>query len=89
MAEVNRQAVAARLGDHIRRNLSHDPDQPISGDTPLISSGLLDSLSLVEVLVFVEDTFGVVIPDEAATAEAMDSVDRIVQLMEVYRATPV
>jgi acyl carrier protein len=82
-------AVAERLGDHIRRNLSHDPDQAISADTPLISSGLLDSLSLVEVLVFVEDTFGVVIPDEAATAEAMDSVRRIVQLMDVYRASRV
>jgi acyl carrier protein len=41
--------------------------------TPLISSGLVDSFSLIKVLAFVEDEFRILIPDEAATAAAMDS----------------
>ena len=53
-------------------------------ETPLISSGLVDSFSLIKVLAFIEDEFGVVIPDEAATANAMDSIERILNLMEAY-----
>ena len=53
-------------------------------DTPLVSSGLVDSLSLIAVLNFVEDRFGVVIPDEAATAESMDSLRHILALVEAH-----
>ncbi len=35
-------------------------------------------------LAFVEDEFGIVIPDEAATAAAMDSIELIVKLMDTY-----
>jgi acyl carrier protein len=78
-----------RLADHIRRHLSRDPSLAIGADTPLISSGLLDSLSLISVLAFIEDEFAVVIPDEAASAEAMDTVRRIVGLMDAYRPSAI
>jgi acyl carrier protein len=77
----------ARLADFIRLNVSRNPARAIGADTPLVSSGLVDSLSLVKVLTFVEDEFHVVIPDEAATAEAMDSIASIVALMDRF-ATP-
>ncbi len=89
MSEPMVRNEAERLADHIRTNVSRDPRHVVDADTSLIASGLLDSLSLISVLAFIEDEFGVVIPDEAATAEAMDSVGRIVQLMDVYRQAAV
>ena len=35
-------------------------------------------------LAFIEDEFGIVIPDEAATAKAMDSIELILKLMDTY-----
>lgn len=77
---------AARLARFIHAEISKDSRQPVEAGTALISSGLVDSFSLVKVLAFVEDEFGIVIPDEAATAEAMDSIERILKLMAEYSA---
>lgn len=76
----------AKLADYIQRELSKDRRRPLDSDTPLISSGLVDSLSLIQVLAFIEDEFGVVIPDEAATAASMDTIRLIDQLIEAHSA---
>ena len=73
-----------KLARFIQSEVAKDSRQPVLPATPLISSGLVDSFSLIKVLAFVEDEFGVVIPDEAATAAAMDSIELIVKLMDTY-----
>ncbi len=77
-------AVAQKLVNFIQREVSKDPRRPILLSTPLVSSGMVDSFSLIKVLAFIEDELGVVIPDEAATAEAMDSVELILQLVRRF-----
>jgi fatty-acyl-CoA synthase len=74
----------ARLADYITRTLSRIPSLSLAPDTPLISSGLLDSVSLIQVLAFIEDEFEVTIPDQFITAEGMDSVASIVQLADTH-----
>jgi acyl carrier protein len=73
-----------KIAAFIQRELSKDKQQNIGQDTRFISSGLVDSFSLIRLLVFIEDEFGIVIPDEAATAEAMDSVSLILELMRKF-----
>jgi acyl carrier protein len=73
-----------KIAAFIQRELSKDKQQNIGQETLFISSGLVDSFSLIRLLVFIEDEFGIVIPDEAATAEAMDSVSLILELMEKF-----
>lgn len=77
-------ATSDKIADFIQRELSKDKNQMIGRETQFISSGLVDSFSLIRLLVFIEDEFGIVIPDEAATAEAMDSVFLILGLMEKF-----
>jgi acyl carrier protein/D-alanine--poly(phosphoribitol) ligase subunit 2 len=72
------------LAAYVRQTVAKDPRARIELDTPLITSGLVDSFSLVSVLAFIEDEFHVIIPDEAATAEAMNTVGLILQLIEAY-----
>jgi acyl carrier protein/D-alanine--poly(phosphoribitol) ligase subunit 2 len=72
------------LAQFLQDEVSKDPNRTLQPHTPLISSGLVDSFSLIKVLAFVEDEFGIVIPDEAATAKAMDSIEMILNLMETY-----
>jgi acyl carrier protein len=61
-----------------------DEDEEITYDTPLISSGYVDSFSMVSLLVFLENKFKIKIPPEKATPEAFDSVNRIVVLVNQY-----
>ena len=77
-------SISYKIADFIRRELSKDKNLMIERETKFISSGLVDSFSLIRLLVFIEDEFGIVIPDEAATAEAMDSVSLILELMQKF-----
>jgi len=54
---------------------------PVDADTPLISSGLVDSLSMVSLKVFLENTYHLRIPDQEASVEAFDSVSAIVRML--------
>jgi acyl carrier protein len=78
---------AQKLAHFIQSEVSKDPRQAVQPGTPLISSGLVDSFSLIKVLAFIEDEFGIVIPDEAATARSMDSIELIQKRMETYSDT--
>jgi acyl carrier protein/D-alanine--poly(phosphoribitol) ligase subunit 2 len=58
--------------------------EEITYDSPLISSGYVDSFSMVSLLVFLENKFKIKIPPEKATPEAFDSVNKIVELVNKY-----
>ena len=49
----------ATLGQKVAAEILREPDRNIRPDEPLISSGLIDSMSLVDVAILVEDTYGV------------------------------
>jgi acyl carrier protein len=61
-----------------------DDDVAITYETPLISSGYVDSFSMVSLLVFLENKFRIKIPPSKATPEAFDSVNNIVALVNQY-----
>ena len=61
-----------------------DEDVEITYETPLISSGYVDSFSMVSLLVFLENKFKIKIPPSKATPEAFDSVNNIVGLVNQY-----
>ena len=62
--------------------LDDEDDEGISFDSPLISSGIVDSFSMVSLKRYLENKFKVQIPDARATAEAFDSVNNIVALLK-------
>jgi acyl carrier protein len=51
-------------------------------DTPLFSSGLLDSFALVAVLAFAERQFGVALAPENMTQANIDTVDGLARYIE-------
>jgi acyl carrier protein len=58
--------------------------EEITFDSPLISSGYVDSFSMVSLLVFLENKFKIKIPPEKASPEAFDTVNKIVELVNQY-----
>jgi acyl carrier protein/D-alanine--poly(phosphoribitol) ligase subunit 2 len=59
-------------------------DDDINYDSPLISSGTVDSFSMVSLKRFLENKYKISIPDDKATPEAFDSVNKIVTLVKQY-----
>jgi len=70
--------------NYVKKEYIDDDDVEIAYDTPLISSGYVDSFSMVSLLVFLEHKFKIKIPPSKATPEAFDSVNNIVALVEQY-----
>ena len=64
--------------------LDEDSDQEINENTPLISSGIVDSFSMVSLKTFLEKKFQIKIPDEKATTVAFDSVNNIIKLLKEF-----
>jgi acyl carrier protein/D-alanine--poly(phosphoribitol) ligase subunit 2 len=56
-------------------------DDKVTYDTPLISSGLVDSFSMVSLKRFLEVKYKISIPDADASPEAFDSVNKIADLV--------
>lgn len=73
----------------IREYLEEGDNQEITETTPLISGGIVDSFSMVSLLRFLENKYSIHIPDEAATPEAFDSVERIVALVQRFQEAKV
>jgi acyl carrier protein len=57
---------------------------PIGYDTPLISGGIVDSFSLVSLKRFLENRYKISIPDDQATPEAFDSVNKIADVVTKF-----
>ena len=71
--------------DYVKKEyLDEDSDQQITEDTKLISSGIVDSFSMVSLKMFLEKKFQVKIPDDKATPEAFDSVNDIINLLKQF-----
>ena len=64
--------------------IDEDDDMEVDADTALISSGIVDSFSMVSLKAFLENKYDIRIPDEDATPEAFDTVSSIVQIVEKH-----
>jgi acyl carrier protein len=70
----------------VREYLEEDSDQEIGLDTPLITSGIVDSFSMVSLRTFLEKKHHVRIPDSRATPEAFETVRLISELLREHTA---
>ena len=66
------------INDYISREFVRDPALlPLAGDASLLDSGILDSLSLLRLVVFLEERFGITMGDADLLPENFASVNAI------------
>ena len=75
------EEIITQLSNFIAAKILKQPNRVISATEPLISSGLIDSFSLMDVSLFVEDTFGVRIEDTELNADTFDSLEQLAKLI--------
>ncbi len=74
--------ILSQLAAYIARDILKQPDRSLHPDEPLISSGLVDSFHLVDLSLFIEDTFGVQIDDTELTADTFDTLAQLAAIIQ-------
>lgn len=62
-----------------------DTRTTIGSDESLLSSGVLDSLALLRLILFIEEQFGIAVEDGEVIPENFDTLDRIEAFLEGKR----
>jgi acyl carrier protein len=70
------------LAKYIAVKILKQQDRLIKADEPLLTSGLVDSFHLVDLSLFVENTFGVRIDDAELNASTFDNLNQLVALIQ-------
>ena len=74
--------VIPQLSAFVSTKILKQSNRVIESAEPLISSGLIDSFSLMDLALFVEDTFGVRIEDTELNADTFDNLTQLASLIE-------
>ena len=78
--------VTDTLGQYIAAKILKQPKRALREDEALISSGLIDSFSLVDLALYVEDTFGVHLDDSELNADTFDTLGQLDSLIQQRQA---
>jgi acyl carrier protein len=73
--------IISNIEKYIATQILKQPNRQISADEPLISSGLIDSFSLMDLALYIEDTFGVRIEDTELNANTFDNLNQLTALI--------
>jgi acyl carrier protein len=78
--------IVSKLTDLVAKNILKKPDRIIKPDEPLLSSGLIDSFSLIDMALLVEDNFGVRIDDSELNSSTFDSLNQLANIIQSRRS---
>jgi acyl carrier protein len=66
------------ISNYISSELIGMPEMlPLKNDTPLLESGLLDSLTVLKLVLFLEQQFGIVVGPEELIPENFETINAI------------
>lgn len=78
----SKDQIVKKLNDYITGQLLKRPDKTLNPNEPLISGGLIDSFSLVDLALFAEQTWGARIDDTELNAQTFDSLNQLAEMIE-------
>ena len=76
-----KEEICRTLSQKISADILKQPQRKINFTEKIISSGLIDSFSLVDLALLVEDIYKVRIDDTELNAEVFDSLDTLADLI--------
>ena len=76
------------LKDYISEDVLDD-DTSLGYDDDLLTTGLLDSIGVMRLIAFIEETFGIQVPPEDVTIDRFRSVSAIAEYLDTRREADV
>jgi acyl carrier protein len=81
-------SIEAKIRDYILENYLFTDDQSaLSNQESFLDKGIIDSTGIMEVIMFLEEEFGISVEDEEMIPENLDSVNNIVAFVNRKQAT--
>ena len=77
--------MATALREFIKENFLFGADDPFADGDSLLEKGIIDSTGVLELVGYLETTYGVTIEDEDLVPENLDSINRIARFVESKR----
>jgi acyl carrier protein len=74
--------IQEKLMKYISTEILKQPDRRIDPDAPLLTGGIIDSFSLIDLALYVEDEFGVHIDDSELNSSTFDTINQLVKIIE-------
>lgn len=74
--------ILEKLTEYVVNDILKQRKRIIDPNTKLISTGLIDSFSLVDLAIFVEETYGVRIEDSELNSQTFDTVSELARLVQ-------
>jgi len=81
--------VRERVRQFIVENFYVSDPSELADDSLLVTSGVIDSTGMLEMIAFVETEFGIRIDDEEMTPENLESISRIAAFVARKRSAAV
>lgn len=80
------EEMIASISKFIVTQILKQPRRTLQPNEPLISSGLISSFNLVDLALYIEDTFGVRIDDTELNAETFNTLEQLAAIIQERRA---
>jgi acyl carrier protein len=78
-----REDIRGRFKKYIVGNfMSPGEEESLMDDASLLEEGIMDSTGVLDLVMFIEETFGIVVKDEELIPENLDSVNKLVAFVE-------
>jgi acyl carrier protein len=58
------------------------PEKAITDEDPLLANGIIDSTGILEIVSFIEATYGFVVDDEDLIPDNLDSIEKITAFIQ-------
>jgi acyl carrier protein len=83
MAKETAREISDRVHRYIMDEfLPGESPEELTGTTPLITGGILDSIARLKLVTFLEEQYGIEIQAHEADADHMDTIEQIVKLVQ-------
>ena len=79
--------VQSKLRHFIASELMYgDDDDVLSDEEPLLGSGIVDSLGIMRLVSYIEEEFGVAVPEDQLVPEHFQTVNRLAAFVQRLQA---
>ena len=66
----------------IIENFLFEEDENLKNDTSFLENGIIDSTGILELIMFVEETYGISVDDDEMVPENLDSISNITAFIQ-------
>jgi acyl carrier protein len=87
MQATQAQSVEATIRQYIAESILFSKTYPYPDDASLLENGVIDSMNVMELVVFLEENLGIKVDDHEIVPDNFDSVRRLAEFVQSKRET--